>query len=217
MSEEEKTEQFRYPLHDHLSKLQDDAVRKRDEHQFISKEDIPCSRNQEELDYWTKRANQAGAEARTAENKQARFQQDNGKGLDREAEAMREGKPLDEDERKANESAVRGFEDLENGRKTQEGYEAGNRRFEARIDRDEQTISEQRGMAKLDRSVGDESSARFAEKMQDAAYADRDRAFEEEYAFRKNYWDSPNDKASADASASKQKSVEKDKSLSAGA
>lgn len=202
MAEQNENEPSKYPLHEHLSELRNDAAQKRGKYEFITKADIPCSKNQEELNHWTKEAKQVGAEAKAAEDKQIRFQQDNKTGIAQESKAMREGKPLDEDERKANESAVRGFEDLENGRKTQEGYEAGNRRFQARIDRDEQTISQQRYLAKLDRSVGDESSARFAEKMQDAAYIDRDRAFEEEYAFRKNYWVSSNDKDSADASAS---------------
>ncbi len=193
-----------YPLHDHLSELQNDAAQTRSKHDFITKSDIPCSRSQEERDSWTREAKQVGAEARAAESKQARFQEDNEAGLARESAAKREGRPLSDDERKANESAVRGFEDLESGRKTPEGYEAGIRRYDARIDRDKETISEYQRLAKIDRPVGDMRSYNSDLDHQTDAANDIQKAEDEKYDFQNNYWsskDKSNSSVGADSSA----------------
>ena len=196
MDAENGSEKGKYPLSDEFKALSDDAKAKRDEYQFISRVDVPASKP-EEKDYWVRREKETCKDACMAEGKRDRFAADNAKGLAREEEARREGKPLEEGERAEHESRVRGFEDLEAGRKTQEGFAAGQQRYDARMERDDQAIHDRERKLAQDVRVGDGKSAHWDSANLEAAKADYTRAGEERADFAQNYWksDGGSDKA----------------------
>lgn len=177
-----------YPLCEKLGELRANEQAKREEYRFITEVDIPVSRTEQERNGWEKKAKEVGREWRGDRDKRERFEEDYAKGIAREEQARNEGKPLDDGERAAHESQVRGFEDLEAGRKTPEGFEAGQRRLDERLDRDDRVIQDSEQKLAQDLNVGDEGAARWDWSRMEKAQADFNRTSEAERNFPKDYW-----------------------------
>ncbi len=192
-----ESEKGQYPLSDELQALSADADEKHDYYMQVSRVDVPAARPGEK-DYWVRREGETLRDSQEADAKRDRFADDNAKGLAREEEVRSEGKPLDEGERAAHESQVRGFEDLEAGRKTQEGFEAGMQRYDARMEREDRNIHD------LEREVDQDVRMRDGEQFQwdsaklEGARARYDAAEKGKADFEESYWkkDAVEDKGS---------------------
>ncbi|MBR6021409.1 MAG: hypothetical protein IK066_03205 [Kiritimatiellae bacterium] len=187
MDANNESEKGQYPLGDELQALSADADEKHDYYMQVSRVDVPAARS-EEKDYWVRREGETLEDSQEADAKRDRFAEDNAKGLAREEEARSEGKPLGEGERAAHESRVRGFEDLEAGRKTQEGFEAGMQRYDARMEREDRNIHD------LEREVDQDVRMRDGEQFQwdsaklEGARARYDAAEKGKADFEERYW-----------------------------